>query len=93
MLLVTPSQYIHKVAETDFPTRWGQFRILGFEGHFPAGNGERRKGAAGAPGGGGGPGAVGGRREGRPHAPGATRPRAGPTAPGPAEPIGSPISE
>jgi GTP cyclohydrolase II len=43
MLLVTPSQYIHKVAEADFPTRWGQFRILGFEGHFPAENGERRK--------------------------------------------------
>src|SRR5271165_4202942 len=25
-----------KVAEADFPTRWGQFRILGFEGHLPA---------------------------------------------------------
>jgi GTP cyclohydrolase II len=23
-----------KVAEADFPTRWGQFRIMGFEGHF-----------------------------------------------------------
>jgi GTP cyclohydrolase II len=26
---------IHKVAEADFPTRWGAFRILGFEGHLP----------------------------------------------------------
>ncbi len=43
MLLVTPSRYIQKVAEADFPTRWGQFRILGFEGHFPAESGERRK--------------------------------------------------
>jgi GTP cyclohydrolase II len=24
-----------KVADADFPTRWGQFRILGFEGHLP----------------------------------------------------------
>jgi GTP cyclohydrolase II len=24
---------ISKVAEADFPTRWGQFRIMGFEGH------------------------------------------------------------
>lgn len=24
---------VHKVAEADFPTRWGQFRIFGFEGH------------------------------------------------------------
>jgi GTP cyclohydrolase II len=33
---------IEKVAEADFPTRWGKFRILGFEGHFVAA-GERRK--------------------------------------------------
>ncbi len=26
---------IRKIAEADFPTRWGQFRILGFEGYFP----------------------------------------------------------
>ena len=32
---------IHKIAEADFPTRWGKFRILGFEGNF--GEGERRK--------------------------------------------------
>ena len=24
---------VHKRAEADFPTRWGHFRILGFEGH------------------------------------------------------------
>ena len=24
-----------KVADADFPTRWGNFRILGFEGHLP----------------------------------------------------------
>ena len=24
-----------KVAEADFPTRWGRFRIFGFEGHLP----------------------------------------------------------
>ncbi|MBZ5566832.1 MAG: GTP cyclohydrolase II [Acidobacteriia bacterium] len=43
---MTPSQHVRKVAEADFPTRWGQFRIFGFEGHFPAGangSGERRK--------------------------------------------------
>jgi GTP cyclohydrolase II len=34
------------VAEADFPTRWGQFHIFGFDGHFPAGtngSGERRR--------------------------------------------------
>ena len=30
---VTPSN-ITKVAEANFPTRWGQFRIFGFEGYF-----------------------------------------------------------
>lgn len=25
---------IHKRAEADFPTRWGHFRLLGFEGHI-----------------------------------------------------------
>src|ERR1019366_6431139 len=25
-----------QVAEADFPTRWGRFRIFGFEGHLPA---------------------------------------------------------
>lgn len=37
---VTPTKEINKVAEVDFPTRWGHFRILGFEGHFGS---ERRK--------------------------------------------------
>jgi len=27
---------VKKVAEADFPTRWGHFRILGFEGRLPA---------------------------------------------------------
>ena len=27
-----PFESVRKVAEADFPTRWGQFRILGFEG-------------------------------------------------------------
>src|ERR1035437_1777228 len=27
---------VKKIAEADFPTRWGAFRILGFEGHLPA---------------------------------------------------------
>jgi GTP cyclohydrolase II len=26
---------IRKIAEADFPTRWGRFRILGFEGYVP----------------------------------------------------------
>jgi GTP cyclohydrolase II len=26
---------VKKVAEADFPTRWGAFRILGFEGQLP----------------------------------------------------------
>ena len=26
---------LNKVAEADFPTRWGHFRIMGFEGHGP----------------------------------------------------------
>ena len=40
---VTPSQHVRKLAEADFPTRWGRFRILGFEGHFSAGDDERRR--------------------------------------------------
>src|SRR5215469_192138 len=27
---------VRKVAEADFPTRWGNFRILGFEGVLPS---------------------------------------------------------
>ncbi len=33
---------IEQIAEANFPTRWGKFRILGFEGHFDF-EGERRK--------------------------------------------------
>jgi len=33
---------VKKIAEAKFPTRWGQFRILGFEGHFLS-QGERRR--------------------------------------------------
>lgn len=32
--LVVTKANITKVAEADFPTRWGQFRIFGFEGSF-----------------------------------------------------------
>jgi len=28
------SSTVHKRAEADFPTRWGHFRLLGFEGHI-----------------------------------------------------------
>ena len=31
-----PFESVKKVAEADFPTRWGAFRILGFEGHLAA---------------------------------------------------------
>lgn len=31
---------VKKVAEADFPTRWGGFRILGFEGKLPAAAGQ-----------------------------------------------------
>lgn len=36
---------VRKLAEADFPTRWGHFRIMGFEGQFPADgdNSDRRK--------------------------------------------------
>jgi GTP cyclohydrolase II len=30
-----PFEQVVKVADADFPTRWGHFRILGFEGHLP----------------------------------------------------------
>jgi GTP cyclohydrolase II len=29
---------LRKIAEADFPTRWGHFRIMGFEGQFGAGS-------------------------------------------------------
>jgi GTP cyclohydrolase II len=36
---------VKKIAEAKFPTRWGIFRIMGFEGHFLT-EGERRKESA-----------------------------------------------
>jgi GTP cyclohydrolase II len=30
-----PFEKVSKIADSDFPTRWGHFRILGFEGHLP----------------------------------------------------------
>jgi len=36
---------VKKVAEADFPTRWGAFRILGFEGTLPAPSGSRDQAA------------------------------------------------
>src|SRR5712672_3079507 len=30
---VSSSSSVRKLAEADFPTRWGRFRILGFDGH------------------------------------------------------------
>lgn len=42
------STAIKKLADADFPTRWGHFRIMGFEGHFPCtdGTSDRRKESA-----------------------------------------------
>src|SRR5258708_20789492 len=31
---VSSQSTVRKLAEADFPTRWGHFRIMGFEGHF-----------------------------------------------------------
>jgi GTP cyclohydrolase II len=42
---VNVSISIKKMAEANFPTIWGKFRIYGFEGHFD-GVGERRKESA-----------------------------------------------
>jgi GTP cyclohydrolase II len=33
-----PLESVRKVADADFPTRWGHFRILGFEGKLTAAN-------------------------------------------------------
>ena len=38
---VSSAYHLRKVAEADFPTRWGHFRIMGFEGQ-PQGGPERR---------------------------------------------------
>jgi GTP cyclohydrolase II len=39
---------VKKIAEADFPTRWGAFRILGFEGRLPAPREDCEPGAAAA---------------------------------------------
>lgn len=38
---VSASDKVRKVASADFPTRWGNFQILGFEGEFDRGDGPR----------------------------------------------------
>ena len=40
---VSSNSTIRKLAEADFPTRWGHFRIIGFEGHFGDGNSNDRR--------------------------------------------------
>jgi GTP cyclohydrolase II len=42
---VTSSEAIRQVASADFPTRWGQFRILGFEGVSGEGDERHTEGA------------------------------------------------
>ncbi len=42
IIRIVTERSVKKIAEANFPTRWGQFRILGFEGHFVT-EGERRK--------------------------------------------------
>jgi GTP cyclohydrolase II len=43
---VTSSATIREVASADFPTRWGQFRIHGFQGTFETGLNSATNGAA-----------------------------------------------
>lgn len=42
IILTVTDRTVKKIAEANFPTRWGQFRILGFEGYFLS-EGERRR--------------------------------------------------
>ena len=44
-----PLESVQKVAEADFPSRWGRFRILGFEGTLPAPRPGDENGAAPQP--------------------------------------------
>jgi GTP cyclohydrolase II len=37
MMAATPALQLLKIAEADFPSRFGNFRIYGFEGRFPTG--------------------------------------------------------
>ena len=41
--LVSSQPTVRKLAEADFPTRWGHFRIMGFEGHLGEANGNDRR--------------------------------------------------
>ena len=36
-MAVSPAFQLIKVAEADFPSRFGHFRIFGFEGEYPTG--------------------------------------------------------
>lgn len=36
-MVSSPAFHLLKVAEADFPSRFGHFRIYGFEGHYPSG--------------------------------------------------------
>jgi GTP cyclohydrolase II len=36
-MIASSAFHLVKVAEADFPSRFGQFRIFGFEGHYPSG--------------------------------------------------------
>jgi GTP cyclohydrolase II len=36
-MVPTPALQLLKIAEADFPSRFGSFRIYGFEGHYPSG--------------------------------------------------------
>jgi GTP cyclohydrolase II len=40
---VSSQPTVRKLAEADFPTRWGHFRIMGFEGKIGEGNGNDRR--------------------------------------------------
>jgi GTP cyclohydrolase II len=42
---VSSSNAVRKIASAEFPTRWGRFRILGFEGEFGTGSERRRESA------------------------------------------------
>jgi GTP cyclohydrolase II len=37
LMAASPTFELLKVAEADFPSRFGHFRIFGFEGHYPSG--------------------------------------------------------
>jgi GTP cyclohydrolase II len=41
--VVTTSNSVRQLAAADFPTRWGKFRIFGFNGKFGKGSGQQRE--------------------------------------------------